>query len=442
MSRAVAILLACVPALAKANGRPPLSNGVFFKPGDPDAIYVATTFGLLVSPDTCHFYWLCENAIGYGGEFDPVYAVTPSGAILAGTFHGMRVTRDGGCSFSTATAELAANDPGNLSLSYIDAVEVGPTGEVWVGTAQTASPNAVYRSTDDAVTFAARGALPSTMWFQSIKVAPSDPMRVYVTAFQISMGGGPPTPHFFRSDDAGETWTEQPLAGVQFANSPQIMVRAIDPTNENTVYAITPGSNASTGDRVYRSADGGATFQEVLATPHATSNVIVRADHRVVVATRFDPSYASDDGISFHELVGAPQLACLGERGGVLFGCANDYDANHMALASSADATSWDRVLQFEYISGPLECPPGTIEHDTCEDQMWKTFADQLGISDPSTCSSGPDALTDPPPVEAPPRKSGGCCDAAQEPPLLEIVLAAGLMATRRRRAGLLNAGR
>src|SRR5690606_19038259 len=57
---------------AHANGRPPATNGVYLHPGDPDAVFVRSTFGLLVSRDGgCSFRWICERAIGYGGEFDP-----------------------------------------------------------------------------------------------------------------------------------------------------------------------------------------------------------------------------------------------------------------------------------------------------------------------------------------------------------------------------------
>jgi hypothetical protein len=102
----------------------------------------------------------------------------------------------------------------------------------------------VYRSTDDATSFAARCTLPITMWFQSIRVAPSDPMRIYVTAFQPSGNLTPPSPHFFRSDDAGATWTEKPLAGVRFASSPQIFLKAVDATKADIFYFVSPGSNA------------------------------------------------------------------------------------------------------------------------------------------------------------------------------------------------------
>ena len=64
----VALALLLVPVTAAANGRPPMTNSVFFKPGDTHAIYVATTFGLLISPDGCTFDWLCEDSVGYRGD--------------------------------------------------------------------------------------------------------------------------------------------------------------------------------------------------------------------------------------------------------------------------------------------------------------------------------------------------------------------------------------
>jgi hypothetical protein len=189
-----------------------MTSGVHFKPGDTAAVYAATTFGLLVSPDGCRFYWLCEDHIGFGGAFDPTYAVTRSGAILATTFHGLRVSRDGGCSFATVTSSMGG--AGDLSSVYFDAVDVSATGEVCVGSSDTPPDNAVFCSTDDAVTFDARGGPPSAMWYRSVKFAPNDANRLYASAYLI---GGPdpdggehsPTAHLFRSDDDGAHWTEQ-----------------------------------------------------------------------------------------------------------------------------------------------------------------------------------------------------------------------------------------
>ncbi len=69
---AVVLVLVVLPQGALANGRAPITNGVFFRPGSNTDIWVRTTFGLLVSHDDgCTFRWICEQNVGYGGIFDP-----------------------------------------------------------------------------------------------------------------------------------------------------------------------------------------------------------------------------------------------------------------------------------------------------------------------------------------------------------------------------------
>src|SRR3954468_21365316 len=77
---AAAIWLCLCPALALGDGRAPLTNGIHFQPGDARSLYVATTFGLLVSHDDgCSFRWICEQSLGYGGTFDPKYRIARDG---------------------------------------------------------------------------------------------------------------------------------------------------------------------------------------------------------------------------------------------------------------------------------------------------------------------------------------------------------------------------
>jgi hypothetical protein len=430
------LVIACAlfgPATGHANGRPPATNGVRFKPGDNRAIYVASTFGVLVSPDGCHFYWLCEDNVGFGGGFDPGYAISGTGAIFATTFHGLRVSRDGGCSFKTATSELPANDPNNLTLRYVDAVEIGPTGEVCIGLADTALSNAVYCSNDDGLTFTMRGALPATMYYTSIAIAPSDPMRIYVTAFQVFGDTTPPSAHFFGSVDGGNTWVEQPLTNVVLGSSPNILLSSVDAANADIVFVRSVSANPPSGDRLYRSIDGGATFVEVLSLTTHVAGLVIRDAQTVIVASQTGGYRSIDRGTTFAPLVDAPQLACLGQRGdGTLFGCAANYDPDHMALATSLDGASWHPVLEFAYISGPLSCPSGTAEHDTCDDLQYRSLAQQLGIqpSQPSQCSAGPDGLVDGPVTL--PHKSGGCCDGgAIDSSVLGFVTVGLLLALR-----------
>jgi hypothetical protein len=441
---AVVALALAIPAAASANGRAPLTNGVHFEPGDNQSIYVATTFGLLISHDDgCTFRWVCEQNLGYGGTYDPKYSIAADGTIFATTYAGLSVSRDGGCSFNFATGSGTAGPGSGASLDgvWIDALDIGPTGEVWIGTADSGHPNDVYRSTDDGQTFFGRGMLSPTIWWKSVKVAPTDPMRVYIGGYQVAgtyADGGtiPPTAHLLRSDDDGDTWTESALAGVQFGPTPLVHVMAVDPNNEDILYVLSDAANPPTGDLLYRSTDGGTTLSLVLTSTDPIRDVVIRDRQTVVVATTSGGSMSSDGGVTFAPITAAPQLECLGQRGdGQLFGCGANWQPDYLSIGRSSDALAWQKVFRFVNLEGPLSCPAGTMEHDVCDQQMWAGLQQQFGTTGP-TC--GPFATADGAP--APAHKSGGgCCDANDDTGGIAALLAltaAALLLVLRRRAG------
>ena len=96
----------------------------------------------------------------------------------------------------------------------------------------------------------------------AIGVAPSDPNIVYVGTGEpdmrdsIAYGNG-----IYKSTDAGKTWKHLGLE-----NTKQIGRIIVDPKNPNTVFVAALGNAyMSNSDRgVYRSRDGGATWQKVL----------------------------------------------------------------------------------------------------------------------------------------------------------------------------------
>jgi photosystem II stability/assembly factor-like uncharacterized protein len=377
------------PAAALANGRPPVTNAVQFRPGDHDSLYVSTTFGLLVSSDDGDsFRWLCERNIGYGA-FEPKYRIAADGAIFATTYRGLRVSRDGGCSFATATETAASDDPGRIADRWIDAIDIGPTGDVWVATADSGRPNNVYRSTDNGVTFAPRGMLSQAIWWKSVVVAPSRARRVYLTGYQVA-GALPdgstaqPTAHVAISDDAGARWAESPLAGVAFGMTPVVHVVAVDRTSPDTVFLSSRGSAPPSGDRLYRSTDGGMTWSEVLMTATAIVDVAVASTGELLIATFGGTAYQSTArGAAFSELRGSPQLRCLGARDdGAIYGCGANWEPDHMAVARSTDGKTWHKVFRFVELAGPVDCPADTSESAICGAQ-WPAVKLQFGATGP-----------------------------------------------------------
>ncbi|MCX5744911.1 MAG: hypothetical protein NT062_20675 [Proteobacteria bacterium] len=443
MIRSVA-LVAALSATAFGNGRPPLTNGVFFRPGDAHSQYVRTTFGLLISHDDCTFRWVCEQNIGYGGAFDPKYAIATDGTIFATTYNGLRVSRDNGCTFTTATADAPVGDPGRIAELWIDAIDIGPTGEIWVATADSGHPNNVYRSTDNGVTFAPRGMSSPTIWWKSVLVAPTDPQRAYVTGYQVAgvaPDGGqlPPTAHLMRTDDGGATWFESPLAGVTLGQQAVSYVVGVSPTDADTILYATEYSHPPSGDRLYRSRDGGATLTEVLATTSHIHNVTFLDASTVVVAAGPADSFISvDGGATFAPLKGyldaqnnAPQLDCVGKRGDELFGCGANWNPDFKAIVRSTDAAHWTKVTRFVEIAGPLECPAGTPGADVCA-PLWSGsggLQEQFGTTGPA-CNGTP-VVPDVTPVKKP---AGGCCDAGDVGSSGSLAALVGLAARRRRR--------
>jgi MYXO-CTERM domain-containing protein len=414
---ALAVLLSS--SLAQANGRPPLTNGVDLS-NQPQSLYIATTFGLLISHDDgCTFNWVCEGNIGYGGEFDPNYAIGADGTIFATTFFGLRASRDGGCSFQTVTAEI-----------FVDALDIGPTGEVWIATADSTKANEIFRSTDNGVNFTPVGGQAATVLWKSVKVAPSNAQIVYASGFEA---GQTQTPHLLRSIDGGTSWTPSELADVKFGGSPVLRVLAVDPTNPDVIFVKSENANTPFGDLLYRSTDGGATLTEVLAVSDQIRNVVLLDANTVLVTAQIGGTFRSTDaGATFAPLPGAPQLACLTKRAdGSLIGCGANWDPDFMAVARSTDnGATWQKVWRFVELAGPLQCPAGTAEADTCAPQ-YENLKAQFGASGP-TCG---DNIVPPDATEVPPGGGGGCCDSNQSTPVWWVsVLGVALLLVRRRR--------
>ena len=110
----------------------------------------------------------------------------------------------------------------------------------------------------------------------AIAVAPSDPNIVYVASGEglqrpdLSVGDG-----IYKSTDAGKTWTHLGLRDGQ-----QIPALAIDPRDPNRLFAAVLGHPYGPNEErgIFRSTDGGATWQKVLYKDENTGGSDVEID--------------------------------------------------------------------------------------------------------------------------------------------------------------------
>ena len=127
----------------------------------------------------------------------------------------------------------------------------------------------------------------STQSIGAIAVAPSDPNLIYVSSGEglhrpdLSVGNG-----IYKSTDAGKTWTH--LGGL--VDGQQIPALAVDPRNPNRVFAAVLGHPYGPSEErgIYRSTDGGQTWQRVISKDENTGGSDVEID-----ASNPDVVYAS-----------------------------------------------------------------------------------------------------------------------------------------------------
>ncbi len=110
----------------------------------------------------------------------------------------------------------------------------------------------------------------------AIAVAPSDPNIIYVGSGEglhrpdLSVGNG-----IYKSTDAGKTWTHLGLVDGQ-----QIPALAVDPRDPNKVFAAVLGHPYGPSEErgIYRSTDGGQTWQKVISKDENTGGSDVEID--------------------------------------------------------------------------------------------------------------------------------------------------------------------
>ena len=211
-------------------------------------------------------------------------------------------------------AAAAAAQPGRATVDPASAMHWRHIGPTRAGRARAVSgvptqPNVAYigfdnggvwRSTDYGSTWTPLFDKESTGSIGAIAVAPSDPNIIYVGSGagiirpDLATGDG-----IYKSADAGKTWTRLGLTDSQMIAHIEVAPR--DPNRLFVAALGHPyGPNAERG--IFRSTDGGRSFQKVLYHDEYTSGDDVRidpSDPNIVYAAMWQQQQAFYEGGGF-----------------------------------------------------------------------------------------------------------------------------------------------
>ncbi len=173
--------------------------------------------------------------------------------------------------FKTAAVGALVVADGDHNVVYAGMGEACIRGDVSHG-------DGVYRSTDAGKTWSHLG-LEETRYISRIRVHPRDPDLVYVAALGHAYGRNEER-GVFRSKDGGRNW-EKVLYRDDRSGAIDL---SIDPNNPRVMYATlwdvqrTPWSliSGGKGSGVFKSADGGDTWQEITKNPGLPAGLLGR----------------------------------------------------------------------------------------------------------------------------------------------------------------------
>jgi hypothetical protein len=362
-----ALLLRTAPA--RADGAFPNSETIVTPDASPHEILLTTNFGIVRSVDDgTTWTWACEqqgnlNATVYQLGPPPlnrIFAVAFDG-LTAMTTH-LAYSDDSSCGWSTSGGMLEGT---SVRDEFPDPTNANRVLAITGVAVDGGSPiNKVVESTDGGATF---GTLRYTGnpgdTITGLEIARSAPSTIYLTV--TVKNGTALAPVLLQSTDGGTTWMRHDLSAMLAPGTRSISLISIDPTNPQKVF-LRVGAGQDEGVAV--TTDGGATVTTPLAFPGGIVTAYTRmASGTIIVggAIGLDNVVfrSTDGGASFQQLPNPPQtMRALSSRGTTLYAVANN-EVDTYAVGISADqGMTWQQFLTYDQITAIAGCL-----HDQCQ---------------------------------------------------------------------------
>jgi MYXO-CTERM domain-containing protein len=403
---------------------------VVFGAAESELTLVAN-FGL-IRRDGGALRYTCEGALGGLAVRARRLA---SGEWLVGSAQGVLRHQAAGCSDQPQLVQLDGSEVVDLLVA------TERPDRVW---ALTAVPAALHRSDDGGRSFTRRFSFPAGE--QPLKLAQGGASGAASALYAAGEDAGGRL-LLRRSDDGGDSF--QPPAGQPPAGIPRELL-GVAPDQPGTVFAVLRARDgAGEQDEVWRTRDGGGSWQRVLALPASeglggfsfgSGNTIYLGVREVLFGAAGAPArllVSRDGGDSWQPPIpsprNGPRFRCLAARGDRLDACAGGLpNGDDFLLGYSTDGGhKWTPVMTVDEIAGPEPC-----QRATClPTSEWLCATYALCEDRPRDGGPTPDAG----PLSPPQNDGDGGCgctlggSAARSTPALPLLILPILLAIRRR---------
>jgi photosystem II stability/assembly factor-like uncharacterized protein len=181
--------------------------------------------------------------------------------------------------------------PTNPAIMWV----TSPSGGIW----KTTNGGAAWQPVND---------LLSSLTISSLLIDQQSPNTMYASTGDIFAPGA----GIFRSDDGGTTWQQLPATMPTSYQSQWAHVTSLTLAKEGQVLlaSIMLRQGDTSGAGIWRSADKGQTWTQVLSNKGALQIVFHPRDSRYALASSYGQAwYSSDGGLTWHDSAGLPTTA-------------------------------------------------------------------------------------------------------------------------------------
>jgi hypothetical protein len=196
---------------------------VAFDPADRDHFVLRGTWALLTTRDDgASFTWSCAVGAGFDRlTEDPVVAISESGRVHLGTFDGLRRSSVTACDYEDG----APPTWGSFAIDVERDPHDGRT--LWVAMSPGDAANTLLRSIDEGDSYEVVHTFDVGLLLERVRLAPSDPMRLYVSGAVPRMDTEPRHVYVLHSEDGGDTFTQVEIPLLDGERNAHVL--AVDP---------------------------------------------------------------------------------------------------------------------------------------------------------------------------------------------------------------------